>query len=48
MKLRNQVLAVVSPIIFIGLFALAVTSVVLMKERRESDFSHHAYQSHFN
>ena len=46
MKLRNQVLAVVSPIIFIGLFALAVTSVVLMKERAESAFSNQAYLSH--
>jgi len=46
MKLRNQVLAVVSPIIFIGLAALAVTSLILMKERREAEFSSTAYLAH--
>lgn len=48
MKLRNQVLAVVSPIIFIGLAALAFTSLVLMKERREAEFSSSAFLAHKN
>lgn len=48
MKLRNQVLAVVSPIIFIGLAALAFTSLVLMKERREAEFSSAAFMAHKN
>lgn len=48
MKLRNQVLAVVSPIIFIGLAALAFTSLILMKERREAEFSNSAFVAHKN
>lgn len=48
MKLRNQVLAVVSPIIFIGLAALAFTLLVLMKERREAEFSSAAFMAHKN
>ncbi len=46
MKLRNQILAVVSPIIFIGLAALASTSVILMKERHEAEFSNAAFMAH--
>lgn len=48
MKLRDQVLAVVCPIIFIGLAALAFTSLVLMKERREAEFSSSAFLAHKN
>lgn len=46
MKLRDQVLAVVCPIIFIGLAALAFTSLILMKDKQESEFSNAAFMSH--
>lgn len=48
MKLRNQVLAVVTPIMFIGFAALAFTSLILMKERREAEFSSAAFMAHKN
>ena len=46
MKLRTQVLAVVSPIIILGLLSFALTSMLWMKERKEDVFANIAKQAH--
>ncbi|NVK23679.1 MAG: EAL domain-containing protein [Gammaproteobacteria bacterium] len=46
MKLRSQVLTVISPIIIIGLFLLTVTALILVKERKEYMLSNQAAQAH--